>query len=96
MLWKWLKAKRFHGFKFRRQVPVGPFIVDFLCVEQKLVIEVDGATHYTPEARQYDRKREAFLFAQGLHVLRFEDGHVLENGEMVLKSIADILGVSQE
>ena len=70
--------------------------MDFLCVEQKLVIEVDGATHYTPEARQYDRKREAFLFAQGLRVLRFEDGHVLENGEMVLKSIADILGVSQE
>lgn len=69
-LWSKLRAARFHGLKFRRQVPIGPFIVDFLCIEKKLILEVDGDAHFEPGAAEKDRKREEYLKAQGFRVVR--------------------------
>lgn len=92
ILWRQIRAKRFHCLKFRRQVPIGPFIVDFLCVEKKLIIEVDGASHCGANARRKDQRREHFLRKQGFRILRFDDGSVIENGETVIKKIEEALG----
>lgn len=67
-LWQELRAKRFEGYKFKRQVPIGSYIVDFVCLSHRLVIEVDGSQH---DDSDYDRRRDAWLEAQGFTVLRF-------------------------
>jgi very-short-patch-repair endonuclease len=67
-LWRLLRERRLNGFKFRRQVPVGPYIVDFLCVGAKLIVEADGSQH--AESR-HDKARDAYLEGQGWKVLRF-------------------------
>jgi very-short-patch-repair endonuclease len=69
-LWGSLRDRRLAGFKFRRQVPVPPYIVDFLCVSQSLVVEVDGATHGDAHEIRYDEKRTAYLESKGLRVHR--------------------------
>jgi len=69
LLWSVLRGKQ-NGFKFRRQHPLGPYIVDFYCREAHLVVEVDGGTHYTAEAIEYDRRRDGFLRRLGLDVFR--------------------------
>ncbi|HEX4260428.1 MAG TPA: endonuclease domain-containing protein [Acetobacteraceae bacterium] len=84
-LWRGLQARRLGGLKFRRQVPIGPFVVDFYCPEAKLVIEVDGETHADPSA---DADRTAFLEARGMGVIRFWNNEVLGNLEGVLEGIA--------
>jgi len=71
------------GAKFRRQVPYGPYILDFYCVQAHLVIELDGSQHYTPEGRKKDAKRDAYLRSDGLEVLRFLNDEVLSNEEGV-------------
>ena len=86
-LWKELRAKRFHGHKFRRQVPIGPFIVDFLCAEMKLIIEIDGDSHWEPGVQEYDRGRETYLRAQGFEILRFGNRETLHSMESVLERI---------
>ncbi len=68
-LWQRLRNRQVCGAKFRRQHPVPPYIVDFVCLEKKLVIEADGGQHI--EQQTYDEKRTAFLQAQGFRVLRF-------------------------
>ena len=65
--------------------PIGPYIVDFVSFEQKLVIEIDGGQHSTSEGRQHDLKRTAWLETQGFQVLRFWNNQVLNNLEGVLK-----------
>jgi very-short-patch-repair endonuclease len=88
VLWKKLRARRFHGLKFRRQAPLGPYIVDFLCVKKRLVIEIDGASHLVPGAEKYDAKRDAYLQRHGFTVLRFGHRQTLESPEIVLERIA--------
>jgi very-short-patch-repair endonuclease len=68
-LWETLRAGRLEGWKWRRQAPVGPFIVDFLCLEAALIVEVDGGIHIAQAAR--DARRDADLRRRGLQVLRF-------------------------
>ena len=75
-LWFALRDRRFRGLKFRRQVPIGPFIVDFFCVEARLVIEADGGQH--SESPQ-DAARDAWLRAQGLVVLRLWNDDILRD-----------------
>jgi very-short-patch-repair endonuclease len=70
-LWQQLQNRQLENHKFVRQFPSGPFIADFACREKKLVIEVDGETHSTPEELAYDKKRTAFLVEQGYAVIRF-------------------------
>ena len=90
-LWKMVRAHRFSGFKFQRQVPVGPFIVDFYCHQKRLVIELDGGQHNLPEALKYDSLRSDFLRQQGLCILRFWNNEVLQQKEAVLQKIWNLL-----
>ncbi len=72
--WEVLRDRRFLGLKFRRQEPVAGFIVDFYCRELLLVIEIDGAAHVSEESRARDRDRDQLLQAEGVQVLRMQDG----------------------
>lgn len=86
-LWTALKARRLGGFRWRRQFGIGPYIVDFYCPAARLVVELDGAVHDAPEARQYDDARTRFLRADGVRVLRFENRVVFEDPEGVKATI---------
>jgi very-short-patch-repair endonuclease len=89
-LWHHLRAKRFTGAKFRRQVVVGRYIVDFACrIPSMLVIEVDGDTHALQQV--YDERRTAFLQSKGYRVLRFTNHEVATNLPAVLTTIAQAL-----
>jgi very-short-patch-repair endonuclease len=83
-LWRLLRDRRLNGFKFRRQVPVGPYIVDFLCVGAKLIVEADGSEH---AENRHDKARDAYLEGQGWKVLRFWNNEVVQNREGVLETI---------
>ncbi|WP_448207672.1 endonuclease domain-containing protein [Azospirillum sp. sgz302134] len=84
-LWHGLRDRRLGGLKFRRQQPIagGRYVADFVCLERKLIVEVDGSQH-TPVA---DAERTAFLVAEGFQVLRFWNPDVLANLECVLETI---------
>ena len=91
-LWLVLRAKRFEQAKFRRQVVIGRYIVDFACrIPRMLVVEVDGDTH--ADQLPYDGRRTAELEQRGYQVLRFANRDVRENIEGVLLTIADALGM---
>jgi very-short-patch-repair endonuclease len=85
-LWSKLRLKQIDGHRFRRQVPVGPFIVDFVCLARRLIIEVDGGQHDSRAIE--DDARTAWLERQGFHVLRFWNNEVLGNIEGVYEIIA--------
>jgi very-short-patch-repair endonuclease len=85
-LWYHLRAHRFLGVKFKRQKPVGPYVVDFVCPTLKVVVEVDGGQH--SEKAEYDRLRDAHLRKRGYTVLRFWNNEVMENLEGVLERVA--------
>jgi len=84
-LWEALRAGRMDGWKWRRQVPVGPFIVDFLCLEAAMVVEVDGGIH--AERADLDARRDAYLAKRGLHVLRFWNAEVATDLDRVCWTI---------
>ena len=88
-LWRHIRLRQVGGFKFRRQHPVGPYILDFACVEKLLAIEVDGGQH--GEYVDYDFKRSAYLETHGYKVLRFWNSDVLNNIEAVKEVIFDTL-----
>lgn len=83
-LWNALRAGRLHGYKFRRQHPIGPYILDFYCAEAKLAVEVDGAVHDLPERVAHDRRRTAWLAERGVKVIRLRAIHVRDELEGVL------------
>ena len=85
--WTYLKRKQLFGRKFRRQQSIENYIIDFYCVEEKLVIELDGADHYSVTGQAYDEFRDKRLRALGLKVLRFENVLIFENIESVLEDI---------
>ena len=84
-LWFRLRLRRLGDFRFRRQVPLRPFIVDFACIEEKLIIEVDGGLH--SDAAGYDARRTKWLNEHGWRVLRFWNNDVSENLDGVLERI---------
>lgn len=85
-LWYILKSKNFQGLKFRRQEPIGEYIVDFVCFGIKLVIELDGGQHANLTIEE-DKERDEWLRSQGFTVLRFWNNDVLENRDGVLEEI---------
>jgi len=87
-LWQILRAKRLTGLKFKRQVAVDRYIVDFACLRERLIIEADGGQH-AENAR--DAVRDAYLTAQGFRVLRFWNSDIFNNEEGVLTSILNAL-----
>ena len=90
-LWHHLRAGRLNGYKFRRQQPMGDYIVDFVCVTPKLIIEADGGQH--AEQAEYDQARSLYLNDLGFTVLRFWNDEILRQTDEVL---AEILRVLQE
>ena len=86
-LWQELKRRQIGGVKFRRQQPIGNFIVDFVCFEPRIIVEVDGGQH--AEQVAYDEQRTRWLKAQGYQVLRFWDNEVLANTDAVAQAVFD-------
>ncbi len=84
-LWRQLRGRRLDGAKFRRQQPLGPYIVDFFCEDAALAIEADGEHHFPPSQEQL--RRDAFLTAAGMLVLRFPNAEILLRTEAVLERI---------
>ena len=89
VLWKHLRGHRLEGYKFRRQVVIEPYIVDFVCLDAKLIIEADGGQH--TEQRGYDAKRTVRLEAMGYCVMRFWNHEILCELDNVLEQIRTAL-----
>jgi very-short-patch-repair endonuclease len=83
-LWLLLRAKRLAGIKFKRQAIIEPYIADFVCFAERLIVEADGSQHAD---NKDDRRRDAFLRAQGFRILRFWNNQVLDEGEAVAEAI---------
>ena len=86
-LWNALRSRRLNGLKFVRQLPVGPYIADFACRTERLVIEVDGATHSSEEEIAHDEARTAYLNHNGWQVMRVWTDDVVRNLDDVLEEI---------
>lgn len=87
VLWARFRSRQVEGVKFRRQQPIGPYIVDFASFERKLIVEIDGGQHNEKEAREKDEERTAWLEERGYRLLRFWNNDVLMNTEGVLEMI---------
>ena len=85
LLWSVLRDRQLHGLKFRRQVPIGDFIVDFLCSEHQLIVELDGESHR--DRGFADQRREYRLQEMGYHILRIANDDVLQDLESVCRAI---------
>ncbi len=85
-LWVYLKQSP-EGYKFRRQHPLGNYIIDFYCHKAKMVVELDGSIHHLPEVMQNDKLRQQYLEESGLKVIRFTNKEVLHNVHLVLHTI---------
>ena len=86
-LWQILRNRQLSGLKFRRQVWLGPYIVDFLCAQIALVVEIDGDTHAAPDAQAYDKRRTTLLEAEGYRICRFGNDDVMTNIDGVAAAI---------
>jgi very-short-patch-repair endonuclease len=90
-LWYRLRAHRFRNLKFKRQVPIGPYVVDFICFDRKLIVEVDGGQH---AGNPRDEGRDAWLSRGGYRILRFWNDDVLKRTNAVLEEIAGAIDSS--
>jgi len=87
LMWSWLRDHRFADFKFRRQHPLGPHILDFFCNEAELDIEVDGFQHGMPDHQTADAARDAYLESQGIKVLRFWSSRLRKDRQAIRDTI---------
>src|SRR4051812_9110515 len=87
ILWSRLRRTGPLGMRFRRRHPIGPFIADFACISQKLIIEVDGGTHGTEAERAYDARREAYLRGRGWRVFRVTNWDIYHHLNEVMETI---------
>ena len=87
LLWRWLRDRRFSDYKFRRQHPVGKYVLDFYCEEARLNIELDGSQHGFPSRREQDRERSSYLEHLGIKSVRFWNTHLRRNGQSVRDTI---------
>jgi very-short-patch-repair endonuclease len=94
LLWRLLRDRQLGGWKFRRQHPIGKYILDLYCHQAHLAIELDGGQHAEPEQAQYDAERTRALEAEGIRVLRFWNNDVLNNTNAVLQEIWNVLNES--
>ena len=90
-LWEQLRNRQLEKQKFRRQVPIGTYIVDFMCLERKLIIEIDGWTHSTEAEISNDKRRTIYLESQGYKVIRFQNAEIKEGMDEVLVLIVEAL-----
>jgi very-short-patch-repair endonuclease len=90
-IWSALRGRRLHGFKFNRQVEIGPYIVDFLCSEKRLIVEVDGVGHSDAADAARDARRTAYLQSRGYAVFRCWNEDVYKNLDGVLEALLNRL-----
>jgi very-short-patch-repair endonuclease len=90
-LWNWLRNRTFEGFKFRRQVPVGPYVLNFYCPALKVAIEVDGAHHQSFWMAEYDGARSSYLDTRGIRVVRIANDLLAKDSWLVEQIIRDVL-----
>ena len=90
-LWNILRNNNLNGLKFRRQVPIGNYVADFVCEMRNLIIEIDGGQHNTPEILQYDNNRTAFFETKKYKVIRFWNNDIDNNIEGVVEKILEVL-----
>lgn len=88
LLWSQLRDRRYQDLKFRRQVPIDQYIADFVCVEKKLVVELDGDSHALTE--EYDSERTRVIRSHGYQVVRFTNSDVVTNMDGVLSKLTEI------
>lgn len=93
-LWNELRAHRLMGLGFRRQVPIGPYIVDFACSSHRLIVELDGSQHAQAEQAEHDAARTAFLQANGWTILRFWNDDVVRDMDNVCQNIVISAGTA--
>jgi very-short-patch-repair endonuclease len=93
-LWNELRAHRLMGMGFRRQVPIGPYIADFVCSAHNLIVEVDGSHHGSSDEAAKDQKRTAYLESRGWTVLRFWNDDVLRDIDNVCRHIVTVAGLT--
>ncbi|MBI3866117.1 MAG: DUF559 domain-containing protein [Planctomycetia bacterium] len=86
-VWDQLRSRRFRGFKFRRQVPLGNYIVDFICLDRRVIVELDGGQHNESGQHEYDERRDAWLRGEGFEVLRFWNSDVFTEWEAMAEGI---------
>lgn len=87
ILWKHLRGAQMNGYKFRRQYPIGPFVLDFYCAAIQLVIEIDGDVHALRSQIKHDQNREQYLKDKGLTIFHVTTHEIIENLDGVLKQI---------
>jgi len=92
MLWARLRNMQLEGVKFRRQQPLGSYIVDFISFDKKLIIEIDGGQHNELPTRENDEQRTMWLDGEGFHIIRFWNNDVLLNIDGVLSKIREVVG----
>ncbi len=90
LLWQQLRGRRCGGLKFRRQHPIDRYVVDFFCLEKKLIVEVDGGIHLDKEVRENDHRREVELMAFGYKMVRVTNDEVRNEMEKVLEFIENM------
>jgi very-short-patch-repair endonuclease len=90
-LWTLLRAKKLNDVKFRRQAPIGVYVVDFVSFEKKLIIEIDGGQHSDEKNKEYDELRTKWLQSQGFRVIRFWNNDVSSNIDGVISRIKEAL-----
>ena len=88
LLWENIRAKKCSGLKFRRQEPIGNYIIDFVCFHPRIVIELDGNHHSEKDQKERDQNRDEWLKQEGFEILRFWNREVLKDVSVVLKKIA--------
>ncbi len=90
-LWSYLRGDQLNGINFRRQHAIGNYIVDFVSIKKKLIIELDGSHHLEPQQQEYDAKRTRYLESVGYRVVRFWNGQVENDVNAVLRAIELVL-----
>ncbi len=91
ILWQFLRKKSINNLKFRRQYPIGKYIVDFICNEKKIIIEIDGGQHNEVKNIAYDKERTKYLESKGYKVIRFWNNDIDNNIEGVYQEILKFL-----
>jgi len=87
LMWQLLRNRQRCNQKFRREHPLGDYTADFYCIESKLVVEVDGSSHLSEDAKRYDEARDQWMAEQGIRVLRFTCSQVTNETRVVLAAI---------
>ena len=92
-LWSALRGKRLNGLRFRRQHPIGPYVVDFYCAQHRLAVEVDGEVHATERGQERDAERDQWIESSGVLIIRIPSVVVLTDMDEALRRIAEAVGM---